>query len=68
MTHVPIIIPTTAKYQYNIHAHLHQNLSPTPQHISASVEQNNYTPVTLEELLENRKRKIEHDSNTKEVQ
>lgn len=58
LTHVPIIIPERAKYNFNVHAHLHQNQSPTPWHISASVEQNNFTPVALEELLDRRKKEI----------
>jgi len=58
LTHVPVIIPKKAKYDFNVHAHLHQNPSPTPYHVSASVEQTNFTPVDLEELLEKRKREI----------
>lgn len=59
LTHVPVIIPKKAKYDFNIHAHLHQNPSPTPWHISASVEQNNYTPVAIEMLLDRRKKERE---------
>lgn len=69
LTHVPLIIPKKAKYDFNVHAHLHQNQSPTPYHVSASVEQNNYTPVSLEALLERRKKEIRrlHEQNTKKV-
>jgi calcineurin-like phosphoesterase family protein len=34
----------------NIHGHIHQNPSPSPNHRNVSVEAINYTPVNIEEL------------------
>lgn len=57
LTHVPIHesgIRTWGDYGddgVNIHGHIHQNPSPTEQHICVSVEQINYTPVELESLV-----------------
>jgi len=54
LTHVPIIIPETARFAYNVHGHIHQNASPTPFHINVSVEAINYTPVELEGIIPER--------------
>jgi len=51
LTHVPIFIDGKAKYTRNIHGHIHQKESPTAKHINASCEAINYTPIDIEELL-----------------
>lgn len=35
----------------NIHGHIHQNSSPSSNHVNVSVEKINYTPVNLESLI-----------------
>jgi len=51
LTHVPIIVPDRAKFDTNIHGHIHQNASPTIQHVNACVEVLDYTPVEITTLL-----------------
>lgn len=53
LTHVPIHESSMYKVQYNLHGHIHQNKSPTEQHINCSVEVQDYTPRSIEELVPN---------------
>lgn len=53
LTHVPIDLTDkteTRKYSYNVHGHIHNNLSPTSRHINVSVESTHYSPVPLENI------------------
>jgi calcineurin-like phosphoesterase family protein len=50
LTHVPILIPENAKYEYNVHGHIHEGKSPTEKHINVSCEVVGYKPVDIEEL------------------
>jgi calcineurin-like phosphoesterase family protein len=57
LTHVPVHNSTLKENHrwgegkmINVHGHIHQNPSPTPEHKCVSVEQINYTPINLEEL------------------
>ena len=50
LTHIPILIPEVAKYQYNVHGHIHDRQSPTDFHINVSCEVVDYTPVDIESL------------------
>ena len=56
LTHVPIHESSLRVWGdygdegLNIHGHIHQNPSPTNNHMCVSVEQINYTPVNLEEI------------------
>ena len=36
----------------NIHGHIHEKLSPNPQHINMCVEHHDYTPVRMDRMLE----------------
>jgi calcineurin-like phosphoesterase family protein len=57
LTHVPIHISTlgesrfTGKEMINVHGHIHQNKSPDGPYKCVCVEQINYTPVNIEDLL-----------------
>lgn len=53
LTHVPIHLGDCEfmKYSKNIHGHIHQNQSPTENHICVSVEQINYTPQPIQSVL-----------------
>lgn len=51
LTHVPIHESGMYKVQYNLHGHIHQNKSPTDRHINCSVEVQDYTPKSIEELV-----------------
>ena len=51
LSHVPVHESTLFKVQYNLHGHIHQNASPTPNHINCSVEVQEYTPKPIEELV-----------------
>lgn len=50
-SHLPLDVSTLREgTTFNVHGHIHQNKSPSPEHICICVEQTNYTPVHLEEL------------------
>ena len=56
-THVPVHESTLKENHrwgegkmLNVHGHIHQNPSPTPNHRCVCVEQINYTPINIEEL------------------
>lgn len=51
LTHVPVDVSSLYKVKYNLHGHIHQQSSPTPQHINCCVEMHNYTPKPIEELV-----------------
>ena len=57
MTHIPIHPESLARWGLNVHGHLHANrvvreLShlPDPRYFNVSLEQINYTPISLEEI------------------
>lgn len=56
MTHIPVHTGSLARWPVNVHGHLHANnveLSPhhpDPRYFNVSVEQINYTPISLEDL------------------
>ena len=57
MTHIPIHPQSLARWGLNIHGHLHANLVlrelshlPDPRYFNVSMEQINYTPISLEEI------------------
>jgi calcineurin-like phosphoesterase family protein len=51
LTHVPIHESGMYKVGYNLHGHIHQNLSPGERWINCSVEVQDYTPKAIEELV-----------------
>jgi calcineurin-like phosphoesterase family protein len=50
VTHYPI--EGLPKHVINIHGHIHERLSPNPQHINMCVEHHDYTPVRMDRMLE----------------
>lgn len=53
-SHVPLPIEqmkTRKGEAMNFHGHIHQNKSPTKRHFNLSVENINYTPMHLDEIL-----------------
>lgn len=50
VTHVPIHPNCIERWGINIHGHLHFNTIPDPRYFCVSVEQINYTPISLEEI------------------
>lgn len=50
VTHVPIHSNSIERWGLNIHGHLHFNSIPDPRYFCVSVEQINYTPISLEEI------------------
>jgi calcineurin-like phosphoesterase family protein len=51
LTHVPLHESNMYKVQYNLHGHIHQNPSPGERYINCSVEVQDYTPKSIEELV-----------------
>lgn len=59
LTHIPLHETSiNEKVTYNVHGHIHQNDSPTLKHINVSVEKTGYTPLLLEEVIENHKQLV----------
>jgi calcineurin-like phosphoesterase family protein len=53
LTHCPIHPSQLEyRYKYNIHGHVHENSINDPRYINVSAEVIDYTPKTLEELLQ----------------
>lgn len=59
LTHIPIHPESLARWGLNVHGHLHTNRVLTTSHLidqryfNVSVEQINYTPISLEEVKKN---------------
>ena len=58
LTHIPIHPQSLSRWKGNIHGHLHSNKVmldgvPDPRYICVSVEQINFTPISLETLKKN---------------
>jgi len=58
LTHIPIHPQSLSRWKANIHGHLHSNKVmldgvPDPRYICVSVEQINFTPISLETLKKN---------------
>lgn len=51
LTHVPIHETSFRGGDYNVHGHIHQNKSPTKQHICVCVEHTDYMPVNVEDVI-----------------
>ena len=56
MSHIPIHERELDRFSLNIHGHLHSDVVmkghlPDPRYVCVSVEQTNYTPITLEEAI-----------------
>lgn len=56
LTHIPIHPDSLSRWKASIHGHLHSDLvqlngKPDPRYINVSVEQINYTPISLEEIV-----------------
>ena len=55
LTHIPIHPESLARWGLNVHGHLHANVVklslaqiPDPRYFNVSMEQINYTPISLE--------------------
>lgn len=51
MSHIPISIESKGRYELNIHGHTHSNTLADPFYKCVCVEQINYTPVRLCDIL-----------------
>lgn len=49
-SHIPLRLESLRDGAFNVHGHIHQNKSPTPNHINVSVEVRDYTPVHIDEI------------------
>lgn len=52
LTHIPIHPDCIERFNINIHGHLHHNLIGDDRYVNVSVEQINYTPITIETIME----------------
>ena len=55
LTHIPIHPESLSRWKANVHGHLHHRSLNDPRYFGVSVEQINYTPISLEDI----KRKID---------
>ena len=62
LTHVPIHKESFGKAQINIHGHIHEKNYPGP-YINVSVEQTDYHPVHLDELIKRASKMEGHYAN-----
>lgn len=55
LTHLPLDLSQRSglglRFKRNIHGHLHEKPSPTHRHICTSIEQTDFSPVNLEDLV-----------------
>lgn len=62
LTHIPVHTQSLGRWGFNVHGHLHGNSimlstnsspqpKPDPRYLCVSVEQINYTPISLEDVL-----------------
>ena len=58
LTHIPIHPDSLKQDWINVHGHYHSNLIPDKRYINVSVEQINYTPVCLEDILNKRRKEL----------
>ena len=52
LSHIPIHPDSIERWKGNIHGHLHGNTMSDPRYFSVCVEQINYTPIDMEEIIE----------------
>lgn len=51
-THIPLRKDNfRGGVQFNVHGHIHERVIDDPQYINVCVEQTNYTPVSMDEIL-----------------
>lgn len=50
ITHIPIHPDSLGRWGFNVHGHLHANKLNDPRYFNVSMEQINYTPISLEEV------------------
>lgn len=50
-SHIPIHIDSMYRWKLNLHGHLHANSLNDPKYACVSVEQINYTPVSIDEIV-----------------
>lgn len=63
-THIPIHMDSLSRWTANVHGHLHSrqvmlNNRPDPRYFNVSMEQINYTPISLEEAKQQIKNRLE---------
>lgn len=51
LTHIPVHENQKARYRGNVHGHMHEKTLPDPWYLSVCVEQTNYTPIPLEQVI-----------------
>jgi calcineurin-like phosphoesterase family protein len=66
ITHIPVHPDSLARWGFNIHGHLHNNIvtrnnaytgatkEPDDRYFNVSVERLNYTPISLDEVLKHK--------------
>jgi calcineurin-like phosphoesterase family protein len=58
LTHIPIHSECLKEGWINVSGHLHSNCLSDRRYINVSVEQINYTPVLLEDILNQRRKEL----------
>ena len=51
LTHIPIHPGQLNRFDANIHGHIHDRKIDDKRYVNVSVEQINYTPISLDEVL-----------------
>lgn len=63
-SHIPLRLESLRDGHFNVHGHLHTKLMEDPHYINVCVETRDYTPVHLNQILNEIKRVNENNSNT----
>ena len=64
MTHIPLHPDQIRRFHVNVHGHLHDEVVDDSRYLNVSVEQTNYTPITIEEVRERYKK---NRNNAREI-
>lgn len=67
LSHIPIHKESMDRFGVNCHGHLHANIINDPFYVNCSMEQLNYTPISLDELRNRIKKNQESFENTGKV-
>lgn len=59
LTHMPTILGERERFKFNIHGHTHATEVGDPAYINVSVEAINYTPISLDDILVIKAKRLE---------
>jgi calcineurin-like phosphoesterase family protein len=67
LSHIPLHPSCVTRFNKNVHGHLHSNVLNDPTYLNVSVEQTNFTPISIDEVRVRIKQNEEYFANTGHV-